>query len=580
MFYPLRSSRIQYASISRTVVAGWILVLFSGVGFKLCGQSVVAITNVTVIDATGAQPKPHTTVVIASGRITEITDDVAFQTPASAAMIDGTGKFLIPGLWDMHVHWYDTDYLPIFIANGITGMRIMWGFPLHHEWRKKIEDGSLLGPRLLIASTIVDGPDPVWPGSLVASNADEGRQAVKQSIAEGADFIKVYSRLPRAAYFAIADEAKKRGIPFEGHVPDSVTVEEASDAGQLTMEHLLGLPAACDTPAKAKAVFAKFKTNHTWQCPTLTVLRIMDCMGNPAGTNDDRLRFMPAELRDYWLDRMTAFDSKPPAEKTDRQKTYRRDLELVAEMQRAGVDILAGTDTGNPFCFPGFSLHDELGLLVQAGLSPMQALQTATLNPARFLGQEKDLGTIEKGKFADLILLDANPLEDIGNTRKIDAVIYRGRAYPRPALDEMLATIQSLAGATKSGIGEALSRTLAAQGVDAAIARYRQLKSSQPSAYDFSEEQLNLLGYSLIQKKKFTDAIKILELNVEQFPNSANVYDSLGEACLDDGQNDLAAKNYQRSLELNPANSTALHVLKRLSAAISTSTNMSKPSPP
>ena len=560
----------------RSLVVAWILVLLAA-GLNLCdGQGVVAITNVTLIDATGAPAKPHSTVFIASGRIAGITDGVVSQVPSDMAAIDGTGKFMIPGLWDMHVHWYDTDYLPLFIANGVTGIRLMWGFPVHHEWRQKIEDGSLLGPRLLIASTIVDGPDPVWPGSLVASNANEGRQAVIQSIAEGADFVKVYSRLPREAYFAIAGEAKKRGIPFGGHVPDSVTIEEASDAGQVTMEHLIGLPAACDLPAKKEAVFAKFKTNHTWQCPTLTVLRVMDCQGNPGSTNDERLRYMPWDLRDYWQDRMAALDSMPLTEEAERQKTYRRDLELVAEMQRAGVDILAGTDTGNPLCFPGFSLHDELGLLVQAGLTPMQALQTATRNPARFLGREKDLGTVEKGKLADLVLLDANPLEDIGNTRKIYAVIYRGKVYPRPALDEMLAKVQALAGATKQGVGHELLHTLAGQGVEAAIAQYRRLKSTQPADYDFGEEQLNLLGYSLIQKKKFTDAIKILQLNVEAYPHSANVYDSLGEAYLDNGENELAAKNYRRSLELNPANSNAMQLLKRLPAGPPPSATESK----
>jgi tetratricopeptide (TPR) repeat protein len=203
-------------------------------------------------------------------------------------------------------------------------------------------------------------------------------------------------------------------------------------------------------------------------------------------------------------------------------------------------------------------------------------LQTATRNPARFLGREKDLGTVEKGKLADLVLLDANPLEDIGNTRKIYAVIYRGKVYPRPALDEMLAKVQALAGATKQGVGHELLHTLAGQGVEAAIAQYRRLKSTQPADYDFGEEQLNLLGYSLIQKKKFTDAIKILQLNVEAYPHSANVYDSLGEAYLDNGENELAAKNYRRSLELNPANSNAMQLLKRLPAGPPPSATESK----
>src|SRR4029077_3572824 len=151
------------------------------------------------------------------------------------------------GLWDIHVHWYEKDYLPLFIANGVTGVRMMWGTPTHHEWRQQIEAGSLVGPRLLIASTIVDGPKPVWPGSMTASNEAEGRQAVTKAKQEGADFVKVYSFLPREAYFAIADEAKKQGIAFEGHVPVAVSAEEASRAGQKTFEHLIGVLPACST---------------------------------------------------------------------------------------------------------------------------------------------------------------------------------------------------------------------------------------------------------------------------------------------------------------------------------------------
>jgi tetratricopeptide (TPR) repeat protein len=178
-----------------------------------------------------------------------------------------------------------------------------------------------------------------------------------------------------------------------------------------------------------------------------------------------------------------------------------------------------------------------------------------------------DFDSFEKGKLADLVLLDANPLADIGNTRKIRAVIYRGKVFQRTALDEMLVNLQALAAATKRGIGHELSSTLLGQGVEAAVAQYRQLESTQPAAYDFGEEQLNLLGYSLIQQKKFKETIRILQLNVEAYPNSANVYDSLGEAYLDNGENDLAAKNYRRSLELNPANSNAMRLLKQLPAA-------------
>jgi hypothetical protein len=292
---------------------------------------------------------------------------------------------------------------------------------------------------MAIASPIVDGLKPIWPGSTAVGTAAEGRQAVIRSKQEGADFIKVYSRLPRDAYFAIADEAKKQGIPFAGHVPGAVSVIEASDAGQKSIEHLTGVLGACSTreeelrkageeawanlppgqafpsratlrplsrqaletfsPEKANALFAHLARNHTWQCPTLTVLRNMAFIQDPAIRNDPRVRYMPPEIVSGW-DPKGDFRLKDRTEEdVELQRVaYRKLKELVGPMRRAGVEFLAGTDVLNPYCFPGFSLHDELTLLVEAGLSPMEALQAATLNPARYLGQDKDLGTVEKGQ--------------------------------------------------------------------------------------------------------------------------------------------------------------------------------------
>jgi imidazolonepropionase-like amidohydrolase len=447
----------------------------------------LVFTHVTVIDMTGAPAQPDRTVVITGDRITGIGPGASVQVPKDAQVVDATGKFLIPGLWDMHVHWLHKDYVPLFIANGVTGIRLMWGTPAHHQWRQEIEQGTLRGPRMAIASSIVDGPNPIWPGSVAVKDAAEGRKAVIQEKQAGADFIKVYSRLPRDAYFAIADEAKKQGIPFAGHVPGDVTVLEASDAGQKSIEHLTGFPEACSareeelrrrekevmsnlpegqkfpsraslrsltrlmldtfSPEKAKALSAHLVRNHTWQCPTLVVQRNMAFIQDPAIRNDPRVKYMPPEMISWWNPAGDfRLQDKADEDFELARAMYQRQKELVGLMRRAGVEFLAGTDVLNPYCFPGFSLHDELGLLVEAGLSPMEALQAATLNPARYLGKEKDLGTVEKGKIADLVLLDANPLDDIGNSRKIDAVVTGGKLLPRGELQKMLADVEALAG--------------------------------------------------------------------------------------------------------------------------------------
>lgn len=450
----------------------------------------LVFTHVTVLDVAGGTALPDRTVVITGDRITELGPSAEVRAPEGAQVVDATGKFLIPGLWDMHVHWLHKDYLPLFPANGVTGIRIMWGAPMHHQWRQEIAQGTLRGPRLSIASPIVDGPAPIWPGSSAVKDAAEGRQFVLQAKQDGADFIKVYSRLPRDAYFAIADEAKKQGLPFAGHVPGAVSVAEASDAGQRSIEHFTNVLEACSSreeevrrksaevlanlpegqkfpsrallrplarlmldtfsPEKANALYSRFAKNHTWQCPTLTVLRNMAFIMDPAIHNDPRVKYMPPGIATGW-------DPKGDFRLQDRtdedyelsRATYRKLKELIGPMRRAGVEFLAGTDVLNPYCFPGFSLHDELGLLVESGLSPLEALQAATLNPARFLGKDKELGTVEKGKIADLVLLAANPLENIGNSRKIEAVVVGGRHFPKAEIEKMLAAAEAAAAREK-----------------------------------------------------------------------------------------------------------------------------------
>lgn len=207
----------------------------------------LVLTHVTVVDATGAPAQPDRTVVITGDRITELGPSTSVQMPKDAEVIDARGKFLIPGLWDMHAHWYQKDYLPLFVANGVTGIRIMAGTPVHHQWRQEIEQGDLPGPRMSIASPIIDGPKPGWSGFTSVKDAAEGRQVVIRSKQENADFIKAHNRLPRDIYLAILDEAKKQGIPVAGHVPEAVSAAEASDAGQQSIEHFTRVLEACST---------------------------------------------------------------------------------------------------------------------------------------------------------------------------------------------------------------------------------------------------------------------------------------------------------------------------------------------
>lgn len=562
----------------------------------------VALIHVTVIDATGAPAQPERCVLIRDGRIAAIGLSGKLPIPHGATVVDGSGKFLIPGLWDMHVHLNFEDYLPLFLANGVTGVRVMWGDPEHQQWRQKIESGQLLGPRMKIASAIVDGPVPYWHSSVSVATEAQARQAVDDAKQEGADFVKIYQFLPRDLFFDLADEAKKQGIPFAGHLPLAVTAEEASAAGQRSFEHLVGILPAVSTrsadlfaaqqsdladgfaqhrhkfwgahsgalrdamletysPEKAAALAAVLRRNGTWQCPTLILLHMFAYGDDPAFLKDDRLRYMPPRMKEDW-DPSRVDGRRTPEDFAYMKREFDRDLAVVGALQRGGEGILAGTDAQNPYSFYGFSLHDELGFLVQAGLTPMQALQAATSNPARFFGQEKEIGTVETGKIADLVLLDANPLESIANTTKIAAVVYAGKLYDRPALDAMLAKAEALA--ARPLIGDVLYQAIQAHGIDAAVKQYRGLRRSQAAAYDFSEDEFITLGYRLLRAKQTKDSIAIFQLGVEAYPASDNAWESLGEACMDDGQKELARQSFQKALALNPRNTYAADLLGKL----------------
>jgi len=436
----------------------------------------ITIVNVTIIDTVGGRLLLHRNVTVRNGIIDDIRDAMLPKVNKHALEVNGTGKYLIPGLWDMHVHMVFGDWfprgkevtLPLFIANGITGVRDMGGdLDVLQEWRKEISAGTLLGPRIVMSGLMLDGPKPRFPSSIAIKTPEDGRRAVDDLKQRGADFIKLQSLIPRDAVFAVADEAKKQGITFVGHVPDSVRASEMSNAGQKSFEHLIGIFEGSSPledeflkggktegkflstydPKRAEALFALLAKNQTWQCPTLVWERGGNLLELNDFAHDPLAKYVPASWKDVTWKRFT---KEIVQDNTDDFATRRRfvdkELEVVKAMHKAGVPFLAGTDTPpGVYVFPGFSLHQELQRFVAAGFTPLEALQTATLNPAKFLGMEDRLGSIEKGKLADLVLLDANPLEEIRNTQEIAGVVVNGRYLSRADLDKMLAGVEQAA---------------------------------------------------------------------------------------------------------------------------------------
>lgn len=447
---------------------------------KIQEKADFAIQNVTVIDVADEVSKSGMTVLITGTRISQVDNTHNIKLSEDVKIIDGSGKFLIPGLWDMHTHPYVEDnptnligkrFMSIYIVNGITSVRVMLGSSIQQGLREEINAGKLIGPRMIIASPLASGSAPGRSDTSGVSNPEKGRQFVQKAYRTGADFVKLGSYIPRNVYFAIANEAKKQGIPFAGHLPYSIRGIEASDTGQLTLEHQFSILIPCSfkedeiaanlmdalptyrnrlkiyanidyNEQKANQFFTHLFDNGTYVCPTIVVWDEFASTDKDQLFSDPRFNLMPSDIRERW--KLSYENFADEEVKADMRRMNSKTHHIISEMNKVGIKILAGTDAGIPYVFEGFSLHKELELLVKCGLTPMEALQTATINAAECVGKLDSLGTIEEGKIADLILLDANPLLSIENTKRINSVFYNGKCINRVALDKILDNIDKL----------------------------------------------------------------------------------------------------------------------------------------
>ena len=460
-----------------------VLVLLTSLGMAQSNlvPSTAVITHVTVINPGTSSIRKDQTVVIAGDHIVAVTEAAKYQPAKNVRVIDGTGQYLIPGLWDMHVHAAFGDWfpggrqiiLPLFIANGVTGVRDMGGdVPVLMQWRKEIATNQIIGPRMVISGPMLDGylPDGKlrFPSSVPVTTTESAVAAVDSLKNQGVDFIKVQSVISRDAYLAAASEAHKQGLPIVGHVPDKVRLKEVVEAGQKSIEHLMGIFEGCSTEEdkfiqgqgnlklllttqdqpRCDVLIKLLVQNQTWQVPTLAWQRGGTFLDQRDLKHQPLDKYVPAYWRDVTWKRFT--DEMMPDLLRDplslRREYFADNLKMVGAMHHAGVPFMAGTDAApGVYIMPGFSLHDELANLVEAGFTPMEALQAATSNPAKFLGIESSLGSIEPGKIADLVLLRADPLVDIQNTQKISAVIANGRTFDRESLDNLLKQVETAA---------------------------------------------------------------------------------------------------------------------------------------
>jgi imidazolonepropionase-like amidohydrolase len=366
----------------------------------------LAITDVTVLDMTGAPPRPDHVVLVDDGVVGDVGPSEKVALPPGAEIVPGEAGWLIPGLWDMHVHIRDPDHdLGAFLGNGVVGVRDMGGhnpdnppqgsFGVPWSELRVIRDGIRAnrwrGPDVVAAGVMLDAPDP-WPGTLGLPDPATARRTIRELAAEDVDFIKVGTGITPTCYEAVLDEATRLGLEVVGHVPAKLTAVDVAERGQRSLEHVMGLPSDCFADgapgADCRLALQRLASTGAWATPTLVA----------------------------WQATLADEDAH----------TLHTLVNAVGLMHRAGVPILAGSDCGVPGVAPGRSLHEELRLLVQAGLSAEDALAAATVGPARFQGRVDTSGTIETGKRADLVLLDGDPLADIGNVSRISAVFQRG----------------------------------------------------------------------------------------------------------------------------------------------------------
>lgn len=441
-----------------------------------------AITNVTVVDVTNGDLLEQQTVLIKDGMIESVLSNAEVTADS---IIDGSGKYLIPGLWDMHVHFRGGDslisenkhLLNLFIANGVTGVRDAGGDITSHvlRWRDAVATGNLLGPTIFTSGPKLDGPDASWAGSIELESAEDVPAAIDSLGVLGVDYVKLYdSTISGEAYLAAIAEAEERGLRVTGHMPFTVRFNEAVKEGLDATEHMYyvlkgtssredeiteeiiqrqytddplsfwdALPPILSSydESTAQNTYRLMKENGTAAVPTLHIGEVLDYMTEVDHSDDEYLDYIGPGIIKTYDRRLRAAQNSSEAALQRSRDLQKKFVELTGEMHEAGVTILAGSDSGpfNSFTYPGISLHRELEALVDAGLTPAEALKAATINGAEFFGLGDEFGQVKEGFVADLVLLNSNPLQDIRNTLDIDAVLWKGeRLLTESQLKELL----------------------------------------------------------------------------------------------------------------------------------------------
>jgi cytosine/adenosine deaminase-related metal-dependent hydrolase len=582
----------------KSILSAWLIIALQASAFALpihhsstkIKSGVTAFVNVNVVPMDKDGTLQNQTVIIREGRISEIGPAASTKIPAGAQRIDGKGKYLMPGLTDMHVHMHSTQEFALYLANGVTTVYNLNGRPAHLLWRDRIARGELIGPTIYTCG----------PTIRTAQKAEEARQLVEEQSRAGYDSIKIYNGVSKEAYEVLIAEAKKHNMLYVGHIPREPGLEGVLKAGQAVAhaeeyiytffnhkvddESRIPEAAALTRDAHVQVILTLVAYDHILKQAT----DLRGLLARP------ETKYLAPWIEETWEPGSNDYEKRFGNDKgrADLTKALAFQKKLVQEMHKDGVRIMVGTDAMNPGVVPGFSVHEELQHLVEVGFTPYEALRAGTLYPADFLRGSTEFGTVTTGKRADLILVDGNPLQDVGRAAHPAGVMVRGRWLPAAQLARMLADVPTdyarQLQIAKTNLqrdpvkavqemktndpfddfsNKVVQDLIAEKGTASFKELYSQLKEHQPDSNLISEDYINNLGYGLMRSGKIKDSIDILKLNAEAYPQSANTYDSLAEAYMNNGDKALAIQFYRKALEVDPkyANAEgAIEALKKL----------------
>lgn len=540
---------------------------------KSKASPVVAFLNVNVVPMDKEGVLKNQTVIIADGRINEIGPAGKVKVPKGATRIEGPGRYLMPGLVDMHVHLYSPHELPLYLANGVTTVFNLNGRPANLIWREEIARGEMLGPTIYSCG----------PTIRTAQKAEEARRLVEEQSKAGYEAIKIYNGVSKEAYDVIIAEAKKHGMLTIGHIPREPGFESVLKAGQAIAhaEEYVYTTFKNKTDDESRIPEVAAATRDAGVQVLLTFVAydhiIKQVESLPALLATPEMKYLAPWVRESWGIDVNPYKARLGTQGAALTKSLAFQKKLAKELHRVGVRIMTGTDAMNPGVVPGFSIHEELRQLLDIGFTPFEAMRAATRYPGEFLTKTGEFGTVAVGKRAELLLLDGNPFEDIARIARPLGVMTRGRWMPRGELQRMLDAVQpsyakqaetakkllvkdsgklfdylNYNDPTHALLAKIAGDVIAEQGIEKFRKAFDESRAKDQSSPLAQEGFINGLGYYLISQKKMKDAIEVFKLNVAVYPKSGNTYDSLAEAYMNSGDKSRAIEFYRMAIEIEP----------------------------